>query len=541
MRDDGAVRDVSVRGEVVRDEVGSRARLVGTVRDFTEEKRAEEDARRLIQEQAARAAAEAAEQRARFVAEVSRLLASSLDHETTLQQVARLAIPELADWCMVDLVARGGGIERIAVAHPDPEAEARVRKDRARFAPDLAGEASEGGADWVMRTGKAMLVEEVTDAFLGEIARDEEQLRLLRELGIHSYMAVPLEARGKRLGTITFMTAASGRRYDATDLLVAEDVGRRAALAIDNALLFREVEEARAGFEALAVELEEQADELRSQAAELEETQVELEVANDELQHINEHLREQTEEAEAARAEAERANEAKSHFLATMSHELRTPLNAIAGYTELLELGIRGPLTDEQRRDLERIRRNQVHLLGLINDVLNFVRIEAGQVHYRIEPVTIDDVLAETETLIGPQVRAKELAYTRHPGDRSVRVLADPERLQQIVINLLTNSVKFTPSGGAIELDWVADADQVKIRVRDTGIGIAPDRLATIFDPFIQVSRDRISDTEGVGLGLAISRDLARAMDGELVAASELGVGSTFVLTLPRAPTGPEA
>lgn len=511
-------------------------RLIGfgkVTRDLTEEKRAEEkraeeDARRLIREQAARAAAEAAEQRARLAAEVSQALASSLDYEETLRRVARLAVPRLADWCEIDLVGQDGVISRVAVAHFDP-----VEGERAVSTAESP--AADAGAMAVIRTGESKLVETVTDDLLAWIARDEEHLELLRARGIESYMAVPLNARGRRLGAITFMMAGSGRRCDETDLMIAEDVGRRMAMAIDNALLFREVERARVRFEEQAIELEEQADELRAQAAELEEMQVELELTNDELQRANEDLRLKTGEAEAARAEAERANAAKSHFLATMSHELRTPLNAIAGYTELLELEVHGPITPDQRHDLSRIRRNQVHLLGLINDVLNFARIEAGQVHYRIEPVALEMVLVETESLIGPQLRQRELVHRRRPGDPEVRVLADPERVQQIILNLLSNAIKFTQPGGRIELDWKASEDVVSVRVRDTGIGIPPDRLETIFEPFIQINRDRISDADGVGLGLAISRDLARAMGGDLIVTSEVGVGSTFTLTLPRA------
>jgi PAS domain S-box-containing protein len=240
-----------------------------------------------------------------------------------------------------------------------------------------------------------------------------------------------------------------------------------------------------------------------------------------------------------ARAEAEAANRAKFEFLTTMSHELRTPLNAIAGYVDLLELGIRGPLTDAQRDDLQRIRRSQTHLLGLINDVLNFARIETGHVHFDVRDVEMDELLEGVEELIAPQVRARGQGYEYRRAAAGVAVRADPEKLRQIVLNLLSNAVKFTPSGGRITLSCQAEGDEVHVRVADTGIGIPQDKLGTIFEPFVQVNAGYTRTSEGTGLGLSISRDLARAMGGELSAESREGEGSLFTLTLPRATEPP--
>ena len=239
--------------------------------------------------------------------------------------------------------------------------------------------------------------------------------------------------------------------------------------------------------------------------------------------------------AEEAAARADEANRAKSEFLAVMSHELRTPLNAIGGYVELMELGIRGPITEEQRLDLARIRKSEEHLLGLINGVLNYSRIEAGAVRYSVSDVSVDEVLSTCEALVTPQVRAKKLELRYAGCDPALAVKADAEKLQQIVLNLLTNAVKFTPPGGHIELDGAALDHEVRIRVRDTGRGIVADQLAHVFEPFVQVDSQLTRTQEGVGLGLAISRDLARGMGGDLTAESTPGVGSEFTLTLPLA------
>ena len=240
-------------------------------------------------------------------------------------------------------------------------------------------------------------------------------------------------------------------------------------------------------------------------------------------------------EVDAARHEAERANRAKSEFLAVMSHELRTPLNAIDGYTELLELGVRGPVTDEQRLDLGRIRKSQRHLLGLINGVLNYTRVEAGVVHYELEPVSVVDALATCEALTAPQMRARGLTFARRECDPAISVLADIEKLEQIVINLLGNAMKFTGRGGQVTMACTTTDGLVAITVEDTGVGIAANHLDRVFEPFVQVDSGLTRTRDGVGLGLAISRDLARGMGGDLTVRSRPGVGSMFTLTLPRA------
>jgi signal transduction histidine kinase len=238
-------------------------------------------------------------------------------------------------------------------------------------------------------------------------------------------------------------------------------------------------------------------------------------------------------EAERARDEAEAANRAKSEFLAVMSHELRTPLNAIGGYVELMEMGIRGPVTRAQLDDLRRIQSSQRHLLGLINEVLNYARLETGTVVFDVTDVSVQEALSAAELLVMPQARSKGLTLAIHAAPRGLAVRADSEKLRQILVNLASNAVKFTEAGGRIEISCEAAGDRVRIQIRDTGIGIPQDKLDSIFDPFVQVRSDLSRPHEGTGLGLAISRDLALRMAGDITVESVPGAGSTFTLTLP--------
>ncbi len=262
------------------------------------------------------------------------------------------------------------------------------------------------------------------------------------------------------------------------------------------------------------------------------------EEASAELRDVNAQLEKQAIELERQRVLADDANRAKSAFLAMMSHELRTPLNAIGGYAQLLELELHGPITAAQREALDRIVRSQRLLLRLVNDVLNLARVESGRVDYRFADLALAEIVTAVMPMIEPQLDAKQISreITIAP---DLMVRADREKVEQIVLNLLTNALKFTPIGGRVTVSAESrreDPDWVHLHVQDTGIGIAPEMQAKIFEPFVQVDTGHVRRVEGTGLGLTISRDLARGMGGNLTLASTPGAGSTFTLSLPTPP-----
>ena len=350
-------------------------------------------------------------------------------------------------------------------------------------------------------------------------------------------------ADGSEMGALVSAVRRERDGERVTDCVVMRVRERR---KFEDALLRgkREAEVARATSEAHGAELEAANAQLEQQALELEMSQQqlgeqaqEMETQREELQVMNDELLERSLELERQRGIAEEANRAKSAFLAAMSHELRTPLNAIGGYVQLLEMGIHGPVTQAQLEALGKVTRSQRHLLRLINEVLNLARIEAGGVHYDLRRFELREVVDAVLPMIEPQMTERGLACEIHVPD-DLAVHADRDKAEQVLLNLLGNAVKFTPRGGRV---WIAagrdgaTSPRVRLSVEDTGIGIPPDRLEQVFEPFVQVATDPTRRAEGTGLGLAISRVLARGMGGDLTARSEVGRGSTFTLELPAA------
>ena len=236
---------------------------------------------------------------------------------------------------------------------------------------------------------------------------------------------------------------------------------------------------------------------------------------------------------QTARKEAEAANRIKSELFARLSHEFRTPLHAVSGYLEILQQNIHGTLNEDQRRDVQRIHQAQEHLLTLVNMILDFAKLEGGPIELAMAEIPIEETLKGAEALVAPQFSKKGVRYTHRKGDPSLSVFADREKVQQVIVNLLANAVKFTAPGGTVEMEWRVEDDRLLVRVRDTGVGVPDDKIEQIFEPFVQLRAPGSVPTGGTGLGLAISRDLARAMGGDVSAISTVGVGSVFSLTLP--------
>ncbi|HET8654658.1 MAG TPA: PAS domain S-box protein [Longimicrobiaceae bacterium] len=509
VRPDGEVRTLRSRGRAVQDETGHTVRMGGACLDITDAKQAQAQAIELAGEQAARAAAEATTARLRFLLRASELLASSLEYEATVRTVAELAVPEVADWCAVDLVEDGGALRRVAVAHSDPAKVELARRLGERYPPARDAEL---GAWHVIHTGRSEYYPDIPDELLASAIRDEEQLALARELGLRSAITVPLSGRSGVLGVLTLVQAESGRRLSENDLRIAEELGRHAALAIENARLHRRLEAQNA-------RLSEQTEELEAQAHHLEDLMAELEVTNEALQERTH--------------EAERANQAKSAFLATMSHELRTPLNAIIGYTDLLAMGVTGPITDQQGQQLGRITAGAKHLLQLIDEVLTFSRIEAGRMEVHLVQTDLGALVGDTAALIAPLAEEKGLRFRYDASAEPTTVLTDEGKVRQILINLLGNAIKFTDAGEVCLRAWT-DGGEIIFQVADTGIGIASEEMDQIFEPFQQASRGTTRQAGGTGLGLSVCRQIARLLGGDVIAESTPGAGSTFTVRLPR-------
>jgi signal transduction histidine kinase len=418
--------------------------------------------------------------RARFLAKASRDLSMSLDEATTRDTVRRLTLPRPGTWCIVDVVESNGAIHRLAVEHPDPEKRALARQLEEQWP---AKESDTMTTQGVVSATRPTVVSDESGAALMLAAHGEENLRILKKIGFGYLLVVPLVVRARVHGAITFISQVDEPPFSSDEIALAVDIASRCALALDNARLYRE--------------------------------------------------------ADALRLAAERANQSKSEFLGSMSHELRTPLNAIGGFAELVDMGIRGPVTDEQHVALARIKANQQHLLGLITEILNFVRIESGRMEYKLAEVPMAAALRDVSGMLSGVITERELKIEGPPSDADAVAWADGDRVRQILMNLVMNAVKYAgEKPGTITLSTATVGETVTACVADTGPGISADKLESIFEPFVQLTAGLADRRGGVGLGLAISRDLARAMGGDLAVESTLGAGSRFTLTLPRARSG---
>lgn len=470
-----------------------------------------------LREQDTTALADLARRRAEFLADASLRFGSSLDEDLTYHAIAGLKLPGLQAWCVVDIVEVGGGLQRIAILHPD-EGKRQVTQalcERWRPAHSDPIGIPALGEEWA-----PVVITDDIDETLAAAARGADALRVIQWLGTGPILIVPITAHNTLLGAITYVNAHDAPVYTAEDVAFAVELAARCAQALESARLYATA---------------------RVALAEASEALTQAEVARSEAVAARA-------AAESARISAEAANATKMLFLRTISHELRTPLHAIGGYAQMLALGVRGPVTSEQATDLESIRRCELHLLGLVNSVLSYAQLEAGRVSLVVSTFPLSDVVSGAQWLVDPQLREKELHYTFEGTVEPMVIRADEEKVRQIVLNLLGNAIKFTSAGGAIAVTLARAASTVRaehdgiqsmarVQVRDTGIGIAADKTEHIFDPFVQVDERFPGSEGGVGLGLAISRELTRLMGGELTVTSVLGEGSTFTLDLPLVQT----
>ncbi|HSJ14254.1 MAG TPA: ATP-binding protein [Longimicrobiales bacterium] len=419
----------------------------------------------LTRERALRAELQAAERRAAFLAEASSILvASALNFEATMRSLARLSVSRLGDWCVIQTLTEDGRLHRTEVAHRDPRRE----KTLERVIDQLAGGAWLDPVHSVLNTGRAQILERLPGALWPQVP-EADRKALLPEGEPTSALVAPLLGRGKVLGAMLLIAAECQREFDDHDLELAEELGRRAAIALDNARLYREAQE---------------------------------------------------------------ANRAKADFLAVMSHELRTPLNAIMGYTDLMDAQVSGPLTAKQHGQIGRIRASARHLLQLIEEILSYARMESGGEEVRIAVADAGSLVEAAAAVVEPLAHAKGIGFEIDVHDRHVSIETDGAKVRQVLVNLLSNAVKFTDDG-VVGIRFLRDGEEGVFEVHDTGIGIPEDQHRRIFDPFWQVARPNIRRVGGTGLGLSVSRRFARLLRGDLTFESQPGIGSTFRLRLP--------
>ncbi|HEY9600206.1 MAG TPA: PAS domain S-box protein [Allocoleopsis sp.] len=459
-RKDGSIVWVNVTVSAVWDSNNQIKYGIGIIEDISDRQAALRERKR-------------AEEVQQFLVEASTELAASLDYKTTLNNVAHLAVPTFADWCIVDVFQLDASVRQIAIACADPVKQEILEELRRRYPPDP----KRPNPAWQkLLSGQSLLYEQFTDSQIAATAQDEEHLQLLRGLGNRSVMVVPIQSRHQVLGVLSFVSSESKRRYNQADLALAEDIARRAASAIDNARLYRD--------------------------------------------------------SEAARTAAQEANRMKDEFLAVLSHELRSPLNAILGWTQMLRT--RQLSETAMARALETIERNAKLQTQLIEDLLDVSRIIQGKLRLNIRPINIASAIDAALNTVRPAADAKGIHLTVTPNSSVGLIPGDAERLQQVVWNLVSNAIKFTPTGGRVEIRLKSTDSYTQIEVADTGKGISPDFLPHVFERFRQADSTTTRAYGGLGLGLAIVRHLVELHGGTVRADSPgEGQGATFTVKLP--------
>ncbi len=417
-------------------------------------------------------------ERATFLAAEGRRLSESLDEAETLAAMGAISLPSLGAWCIMNIFSARGTMLQVTIPDLDPEKQSTMEALENRW---LSADSGVPGLLDIMREGLPWVVTNNVGLSLvtsSDETADASDASEQREHGIRPLLTVPMFCRGTLIGALTFVGERTDRSFSSEEIELAQALASRAGAALDRARAFGE--------------------------------------------------------AVALKVQAESASVAKSTFLGMMSHELRTPLNAIGGYVDIIDLGIHGPVTEAQHHDLERIRSSQKYLTRLISDLLNLSKVNSGLSVYDQHDIFMQDVVNASIVLLEPLFATKSLVPLIVMREKGIIALADHEKVIQIIVNLLTNSVKFTPPGGHLTIECEATPDSVILRITDDGIGIPAQKQEAIFEPFVQLKDGLVASEGGIGLGLAISRTLARGMHGEITVESALGMGACFTLTLPR-------
>jgi signal transduction histidine kinase len=403
----------------------------------------------------------------RFLAEASSLLASSLEYDIVLDRVVSLTVPDLADICALDLINDAGEIDRVKLVAADAAQKQAVEQLRMLYPPTWT---SPHVTPRVLRSGQPVLLAQIDQEVESTYTQNAEHLRLIRMVGIHSQVVVPLIARGRTIGALSLCHSTSARRYGNSDVEFAVEFARRIAAAVDNAGLYRAME---------------------------------------------------------------RANRAKADFLAVVSHELRTPINAILGYADLWLTGIPEPQSTVMNAQIQRVLWSAQHLREMVDSILTFSRLDAGKEAAKPQETTLEAIIEGVVALIEPLALQRGLHFSVEMTEPQAIIITDPGKARQILLNLLSNAVKFTPAG-SVQLKASCTDQHVDFTVSDTGIGIQREHLEAIFEPFWQVEQSATRRVGGTGLGLSVARSLALLLGGSITAESEPGSGSRFGLRLPR-------
>lgn len=447
-----------------------------------------------LREQDAADAAESKRGDAQFLADAGFELSESLDPEVTYNAIANLMLPRRAAWCIVDVLETDGVIRRVAVIHPDPLKHAAARALSDYWTPaagDPIGVPALGSARSSIALGDPR-------AILAAAERVSDATRVVEWLGTGPVLIVPLLSDDQLLGAITFVRPQHDAPYTADEIAHSEALAARCARALEGAHRF-----------AMA----------RASAASAEASR-----ADAEANRVD---------AEAARDVAQTENSAKDGAIAMVSHELRSPLGAIANNVQILQLEICGPVTTMQRTVLGRIAASHEHVMSLVDQLLDLHRGAIGKMQFEIVPVSVATAIDKAVDMAAWQFSQARVELTLHLHEAMGDLYTDSRKFTQIIVNLLSNASKYTPAGGRVTLSGARHDGTISIQVSDNGIGIAAAHHEAVFEPFVQVRDARYAHAGGAGLGLAISRQLARGLGGDLTLQSVQGSGSTFTLTIP--------